>query len=121
MTDLDKVNEWMDKLDSPLIAEINAVRAIIKESNAKIAERIKWNAPSYYYKKDIVTFAPRFAKSVHLVFHYEGIVNINSPILEGNYPTRRMAYFYDMAEIIAKKAELERVMNILVEMIEGES
>jgi uncharacterized protein YdhG (YjbR/CyaY superfamily) len=120
MNDAEKVIEWMNKLDSPLRAEIDAVRAIIKEANAKIAERIKWNAPSYYYKKDIVTFAPRFTKSVHLVFHYAGVVNIESPILEGDYPTRRMAYFNNMTEIVAQKAELERVMNILVEMIESE-
>lgn len=50
LSDADKVNEYMKKLEHPLIKEIEAVRAIIRGANKKISERIKWNAPSYYYK-----------------------------------------------------------------------
>jgi uncharacterized protein YdhG (YjbR/CyaY superfamily) len=79
--DTREVNAFMEKLDHPLKAEINAVRAIIRNSNSKIAERIKWNGPGYYYKDDLVTFNPRATKHVHLVFHHAEIVDIKSGLL----------------------------------------
>lgn len=68
----------MNKLDTPLMAEIEAVRKIIKGADQKIAERITWNPLSYYYKEDLVTFHLRATKHVHLVFHHPSIVHIKS-------------------------------------------
>jgi uncharacterized protein YeeX (DUF496 family) len=114
ISDAEKVSEYMAQLEHPLKKEIEAVRTIIKNANSKIAERIKWAAPSYYYKEDLVTFNPRDQNLVHLVFHHPNIEKINSPILEGNYVSRRMTYLHNMAEIEANKAEIERIMNQLV-------
>jgi uncharacterized protein YdeI (YjbR/CyaY-like superfamily) len=113
LSDADKVNEYMDKLEHPLKAEMEAVRKIIK-SNKQIKERIKWAAPSYYYKADIVTFNHRAIKQVHLVFHHPSIVNIKSTILEGTYKDRRMAYFSDIDEIKTKSKELKMIIDELV-------
>ena len=62
-TDQEQVNEWMQKLDPEMKPAIDAVRKIIKTAGPTLNERIKWNAPSYYYKEDIVTFGP--ARSKH--------------------------------------------------------
>jgi hypothetical protein len=117
--DIDHVNEYMIKLVHPLKAEIEAVRTIIKNADGKISERIKWNAPSYYHKEDMLTFNPRATKHVHLVFHHAAIVKIKSGLLQGDYKDRRMAYFTDMADVQSKKRELERVVRELVEFIEN--
>ncbi len=117
-SDEDKVNVYMSKLDHPLKAEIEAVKTIIKNANNKIAERIKWNAPSYYYKEDLVTFHLRVTKHVHLVFHHPSIVNIQSGLLEGDYKDRRMMYLRNMQEVEANKKELENIMNELVTFID---
>lgn len=113
-TDADKVNEFMGDLDHPLKAEIEQLREIIKNANEKIRERIKWNAPSYYYKEDLVTFNPRSTKHVHLVFHHPSIIKIKSPLLHGDYKDRRMAYFKNKEEVEANKKELENIINELV-------
>src|SRR5687768_8656532 len=97
--DGDKVITYMENLDHPLKAEIEAVRNIIKGANSKIGERIKWNVPSYYFQEDIVTFNPRTDKHVHLVFHHPFIVKIKSDLLVGDYVDRRMTYLKNMAEI----------------------
>ncbi|RYD82835.1 MAG: DUF1801 domain-containing protein [Sphingobacteriales bacterium] len=110
------VNDFMEKLQHPLKAEIEAVREIIK-SNTKINERVKWNAPSFFYIDDIVTFNPRAQKHVHLVFHHPEIVNIKSDLLEGNYKDRRMAYFQNMDDVNDKKNELQNIMNELVDYL----
>lgn len=119
VSDAEKVSEYMRQLEHPLKKEIEAVRAIIKNSNSKIAERIKWAAPSYYYKEDLVTFNPRAQDRLHLVFHHPNIEKINSPILEGDYVSRRMTYLHNMEEIEANKAELESILNQLVSFLDA--
>ncbi len=117
MNDSEKVAEYMEKLKHPLKAEIELVRKIIKSSDKKLSERIKWNAPSYYYKEDLVTFNPRKQDAVHLVFHHPSIVKISSQLLEGEYKDRRMTYFKDSKQIKAGKKELQRVMKKLISSI----
>ena len=113
-TDDEKVSEYMKLLVHPLKKEMEAVREIIKNSNPNIAERIKWNAPSYYYKEDLATFNPRAQQHIHIVFHHKSIPEIKSDLLEGDYKDRRMMYLRNMKEIKQHKKELERIMNELV-------
>lgn len=117
-SEAEQVDAFIDKLKHPLKPEIEAVRTIIKSVSTKISERIKWNAPSYYYKEDIVTFNVRPTEHVHLVFHHPTIVEVKSGILQGDYKDRRMAYFKDMKEVKANKKELQRIMNELIKKIE---
>jgi hypothetical protein len=117
-TNREIVEEYMQQLQHPLKAEIEALRTIIKGADARINERIKWAAPSYYFKEDLVTFNHRATKHVHLVFHHLAIVDIPSPLLEGDYKDRRMAYFPDMKAVNANKKELEKIMQELVRRIE---
>lgn len=118
LTDAEKVTEYMTRLKHPLKAEMETVRTIIRKVDKRISERIKWNAPSYYCKEDMVTFNGWATKNVHLVFHHPFIVKIKSDFLEGNYAGRRMMYFNDMADIKKKKKELQRVIKELVALIE---
>ena len=117
-SDKEVVTEYMSNLKHPLKEEIEAVRKIIKGSDKRISERIKWNAPSYYYIEDMVTFNHRNQKAVHLVFHHPEIVNIKSILLQGDYKDRRMTYFIDMKEVRSNKNELERIITGLVKKID---
>ena len=117
MTDAEKVAEYMQELEHPLKAEIEALRTIIKETDARISERIKWKAPSYYCKEDFLTFNHRMQDKVHLIFHNDAIPKVNSDILEGDYKDRRMVYFKDMTDILAKKTELQRIITELLGLI----
>ena len=116
-TDAEIVAQFMQVLHHPLKAEIEAVRQIILGANPEIKERIKWNAPSYYTTEDLVTFNPRTPKFVHLVFHHKEIVNITSPLLQGNYKDRRMMYLHTMQEVKENKKELQKIMNDLLNKI----
>ena len=119
MSDAEKTEAYMLALQHPLKDEINAVRDIIKKASPKIAERIKWNAPSYYYKEDLVTFNHRNQSKVHLVFHHIAIVKDKSLLLEGDYKDRRMMYFDSMEDILKKEKELSRIIKDLVKEMEG--
>jgi hypothetical protein len=110
-----RVDELLSKIDHPLTYEVQFLRGIIKGIGEGIEEEWKWNAPSFSYKGAyLVTFNLWEKERIHLVFHHPEIVNIESAILEGDYPTRRMAYFADMTDIESKKAELGRVLRELV-------
>ena len=113
-SDAQLVEEYMAALEHPLKAEMEALRTIIKEAHPSIGERIKWNAPSYYAATDMVTFNPRAATHVHLVFHHPAIESVSSPILEGEYKGRRMAYFTTMEEVKKGSAEIQRVLRELL-------
>lgn len=114
----EQVNDFMLNLEHPLKAEIEAVREIIKNADNRVCERVKWNAPSFFYKADMVTFNPRATYHVHLVFHHPEIVNIRSELLEGDYKDRRMTYFRNMKEVIEKKEALEYIIQKLLQHLD---
>ncbi len=77
-----------------------------------VAERVKWNAPSFFYKEDIGAFHVRQEKFIHLVLVFPfGIIEDSYGILEGDYRDRRMAYFYSIEDIENKKEALQNVIN----------
>lgn len=117
LSDAEQVAEFMEKLDHPLKAEIEVVRHIIRNASPLISERIKWNAPSYYTSADLLTFNPKTTKNVQIVFHHIAIVDIKSDLLEGNYKDRRLVHLLNMADIVAKKAELERIIREYIELV----
>lgn len=118
-TEQEQVNEWMSKLDGEMRPSVEAVRKIIKAAGPKLNERIKWNAPSYYYKDDIVTFGPTKARDkIILVFHHPKIIKIKSDLLKGDYKDRRLVYFNSSKEITVNKKELERIIKESIELID---
>jgi uncharacterized protein YdhG (YjbR/CyaY superfamily) len=117
--DEEKVEEYLAKLDKKARAEIEAVRKIIKGASAKLKERIKWNAPSYHYKDDIVTFGPYKTHKLLLVFHHPAVVKVDSKLLEGDYKDRRLVHFADKAEAEKYKKELSRIIKEIIKAIDN--
>ena len=112
-----QVNEFMEKFEHPLKAEVNMLREVIKSVNKDITEQIKWNAPSFSYKGQyLVTFHLRPTEHIHLVFHNPMIAKVQSEILEGEYKDRRMAYFTDTKDIQSKKPILVKALEDLIRL-----
>jgi uncharacterized protein YdhG (YjbR/CyaY superfamily) len=112
------VDQYMDALDHPLKAEVQAIRDIIKAVSPSIKEEVKWNAPSFSYKDYIATFNLRTHQHVHLIFHNPSIATVKSDILEGDYVDRRMTYFTDMNDVKAKQPALEYVVKTLLDIMD---
>jgi hypothetical protein len=88
------------------------VRKLIKGTSEKLVERIKWNAPSCYYKENIITFGPYKPDKLLLVFHHPAIVTVKNELLEGNYKDRRLVYFkMEQKHRPIKKARRELLMR----------
>lgn len=114
------VNEFVQALAHPLQAEINAVRAILQSAAPGIAERIKWNAPSFYYKEDLATIHVKALQHVHIIFHHPAIDQITSPLFRGNYKGRAMVYLQDMNEVQAAQDELTNIIRQLIANIDAQ-
>ncbi|HEX7845749.1 MAG TPA: DUF1801 domain-containing protein [Chitinophagaceae bacterium] len=117
-TDDELVKAWMAVLSPAVRKEIEAVRKIIKAASDKLNERIKWNAPSYYYKEDILTFGPYKKDKILLVFHHPAVVKVKSGLLEGNFPGRRLLYLKNAGEAEKNKKELTRIIKEIITIIE---
>ncbi len=111
LSDSEEVSEFMDKLEYPLKAEVDALRTNIKNTDSRFHERIKWNAPSYFAQSDLLTFNLHLPKQIRLVFHHPAIVQIQSKLLKGEYVDRRLMYFNTMEEINSNKSELESILK----------
>ena len=116
--DPDAVDAYMERLDHPLKAEVQAVRDLIKGVDSRITEQVKWNAPSFSYKGYLATFNLRPTHHVHLVWHNGAILQDPAGLLEGRYPDRRMTYFTSMAEVEAKRPAMEALVRQWVDLMD---
>lgn len=110
----------MAALDHPLKAEVELLREIIRSAHPGLSERIKWNAPSYFIQADLLTFNLHDKKVIRLVFHHPAIVEIASPLLQGDYKDRRLAFFESRAAVDMHRDELQRVVKELIERSGGQ-
>ncbi|MEO6330716.1 MAG: DUF1801 domain-containing protein [Ginsengibacter sp.] len=117
-SDEEQVSLYLNKLEPSVRDEINAVRKIINDAAPQLNERIKWNAPSYYYKDDILTFGPYKTGKILLVFHHPFVIKIESELLEGNYKDRRLVYFKNKTEAKKHKKELSGIINGIMKLID---
>ena len=111
--DRNAVEAYLRDVDHPFKAEMEAVRAIILGVSDKISERIKWNAPSFYYKEDLGAFHPRATEYAHLILLFPGGAGMddNSGLLEGNHKDRREAKFHSLDDVKKKKSALEKLVK----------
>lgn len=113
-------DELMEASNHPLKTEIDALREIIRGANSKLEERVKWNAPSYYYKNtDMAAFNLRQQGFVQLIMLFpHGLVDDNSGILLGNWKDRRELRFSTINDIAIHKQSLILIINNWIELID---
>jgi Domain of unknown function (DU1801) len=115
------VNEFMNQLDHPFKAEIQAIRTAILGVSTGVAEGIKWNAPSYRTTEYFATTNLREKAGVGLILHLgakvrdvgpEGIsIQDTAGLLKWLAKDRAMIVFKDMNDFKAKKAAFEKVLK----------
>ena len=114
-----EVDKYMERLSHQFKQEVSLLRSIIINANKKLEERIKWNAPSFYYQKDMAAFNLRSKDYIQIIFiFYDGAMIFDSTVLQGDWKDRREARFYNLADIESKKSKLEEVVNDWIEIIE---
>lgn len=92
----------MDKLEHPMKKEIEALRAIVHDADARLVEGIKWNAPSYSVDgQDRVTFNLQGKGMIRLVFHTGAKKSdLNVPAALGEDPSSLLEWAADDRAIV---------------------
>lgn len=123
LTDTEKVNAHIQQLDASTAAVIQRLRAVILATDKTIAEKIKWNAPSFYYSGPMKDFDPKEYKrdlivmNLHkgrilLVFPTGARIKDTTGLLEGNYADgRRLMNITDMGDALAKEKGLKKIIK----------
>ena len=114
------VEAFLAALDHPLKREVIALRKMILGADARIAEGIKWNAPSFRTKEDFATFSLRAKDKVQIILHLGAKkrdnterVKIADParLLEWLATDRALVTFRDAQDVEAKRAAFVRVIR----------
>ncbi|HVL25198.1 MAG TPA: DUF1801 domain-containing protein [Thermomicrobiales bacterium] len=117
------VDRFLATLDHPLKVEIVALRTAILASNDRITERIKWNAPSFGYDDDRVTFKLHPADRLQLIFHRGARVKDTtgftfedpSGLLRWATPDRAVVTLRDAGDIETHQAALLTVITAWID------
>ncbi|MDB5096264.1 MAG: hypothetical protein JWM80_685 [Cyanobacteria bacterium RYN_339] len=112
---VESVQHYMLRLEHPLKAEIEALRALILAADEGITERVKWNAPSFCWKgDDRVTLKLHPPKAIGVIFHrgvqVKDAADFDFPDDSGllTWPARdrAVATIRDLAELEANREAL---------------
>ena len=105
------VNAWMATYDNPMKPVVEAVRQVILKADPRIAETIKWKAPTFTYKGNMASFFPRAKAHASLMFHTGASIVGEFPSLEGGEAVSRFMKFSSLDDLAAKAPELERIVR----------
>ena len=131
LSEPDKVDAYMKKLQHPLADVVEALRRIILSADREIGEEIKWNAPTFFYAGEMKPFDPKEYKRyivvfnlhqkdcIRLVFPSGAKIKDTSGLLQGEYKDgRRLAFFHDMKEVKAQSATLQRSIKKWLKLLD---
>lgn len=120
------VTNFMAQLNHPRKDEIETLRTIILGADSRIAESIKWNAPSFFTSEHFATFRLQPHNMVQIVFHIGAKVKSNSSEIHIDAPAGLLTWitkdrctitFTDMDDVKAKATVLEDVVRQWISQI----
>lgn len=115
------VDAFMDQLDHPCKAVVQAVRQALLGADPAIAEGVKWNAPSYRTKDYFATTNLREKAGMGIILHLGAKVRDTHPeglpikdldgLLRWLAKDRATVVFKDMDDFTAKRAAFVDVIQ----------
>lgn len=110
------VDAWFGDLEHPLKDAMAEVRKTILVTDRRLTEAIKWKSPTFVFEGNMASIDPRSKKHVQLMFHQGSALPGRHPLLEGGGGTVRYMRFADLADVKAKKDDLQRAVRAWVEL-----
>ncbi len=86
MTRSAEVDAYMDTLEHPMAAQVERLRSAILDTDPRINESIKWNAPSFYIDDHFATFNLHYPDRIQIVMHAGAKVNPDAKQFEISDP-----------------------------------
>ena len=116
-----EVTVFLDGLDHPFRAEIDALRTIILTAQTDLTENIKWNGPNYSFQgEDRITMRILPPKQLQLIFHRGAkkqtqpgnkLIETSGKLLLWKENDRAIASFKTMSDIESNRVELAEIVQ----------
>ncbi len=116
---------FLDGLNHPFRAEIEAIRILILTAQPELTETIKWNGPNYsFHGEDRITMRILPPKQLQLIFHRGAkkqtqpankLIETTGKLLLWKENDRAIASFKTMDDIETHRDELTRIVQNWIE------
>lgn len=106
-----EVEDWFEEYANPMKAVVLKIREIILNSDERIDECIKWQAPTFTYKGNLASFFPKSKKHASLMFHQGAQIPGSHKLLEGDAKTSRTMKIVSVEEAEQNKSGIEKIVK----------
>ena len=110
------VDAWFEKYDNPQKDLVQSVRQVILDTDPRITETIKWQAPTFMYRGNIASFYPKTKTHVSLMFHTGASLPDPSGVLEGEGDTSRVLRILNHGDLTAKTDAIRRLITSWIQL-----
>lgn len=110
------VDAWFETYENPQAELVQAVRAVNLETDPRVGETIKWQAPTFVYRGNLASFYPRSTEHVSLMFHTGASRPDPAGLLEGVGDTSRVARSWTRT---TSRALVDALRGLVVAWIES--
>lgn len=109
------VEDWFARYDNPKRDVVMRVRLIVLDADERIAEKIKWNTPTFQYKGDMASFFPLSMDHATLVFHQGRHIpgTYKHLVPDGDHAAVFRVTSFEEAE--ERREELERIVGAWIQ------
>ena len=109
------VDAWFERYDNPQKELVQAVRDVVLDTDPRVTEAIKWQAPTFIYAGNIASFYPKAKQHVSLMFHTGASLPDPAGLLQGEGDTSRVAKFASYDDLEAKADALRGLVRAWIE------
>ena len=106
-----EVEDWLRSYDNPMKPIVLKVHEIILNSDKRINECIKWQAPTFTYKGNLASFFPKSKKHASLMFHQGAKIPGSHKLLQGEGKTSRTMKIASVEVAEKNQADIEKLVN----------
>ena len=106
-----EVDAWFEGFEHPLKDAMLRVREIILGADERMAESVKWSAPTFTFQGNLASFQPRTKNFVSLMFHRGSEIPGDHPHLKGDAALVRTMRFTDLRDVEVRRPDLEAVVR----------
>ena len=114
-----EVEAWLAAYENPMKPVVEAMRAVILGADPRIAEAIKWQAPTFIYKGNIASFFPKAKQHASLMFHKGAEIPGEFPNLEGDGKEARTFKVVSLDDLEGKAGELAAIIRAWCALKDG--
>jgi hypothetical protein len=105
------VDAWFRSYENPMKEVVLRVREIVLGADPRIAECIKWQAPTFTFEGNLASFFPKSRQHASLMFHLGARIPGHHPRLEGGGGTGRVMKIASVSEADSAKQDIERIVD----------